>query len=98
ISRQLPGILYQAMGCKVVLYAGIVNVFLVSDRLYAYCQEISHSSIIDFAALLGTLSHPTLFVREPSGPFVTNGCRAPIRGGAMACSSPRPLLGLVVQA
>src|SRR5215831_16612397 len=33
--------------------------------------------MIDFAALIGTLSHPILFVREPSGPFLTNGCRAP---------------------
>ena len=26
---------------------------------------------------IGTLSHPTRFVREPSGPFFTNGYRAP---------------------
>ena len=28
-------------------------------------------------ALIGTLSHPTLFVRKPIGPFLTNGCRLP---------------------
>ena len=28
---------------------------------------------------MGTQSYPTLFVREPIGPFLTNGCRAPER-------------------
>jgi hypothetical protein len=58
---------------KQSLYIGYLT-----DSVNAYCQAISHSSMIDFAALIGTLSHPILFVREPSGPFLTNGCRVPI--------------------
>jgi hypothetical protein len=33
MSRKLPATLYQAKGCSIVMFSGIVNVFLVSDRL-----------------------------------------------------------------
>jgi len=33
MSRKLPGTGYQTTSCDVVIYSGIVNVFLVSDRL-----------------------------------------------------------------
>jgi len=33
MSRQLPGTRYEAMSCDVMGYSGIVNVFMVSDRL-----------------------------------------------------------------
>ena len=49
----------------------------LTESVNAWCQAISHSSTIDFAALIGTLSDPTLFVRKPIGPFLTNGCRLP---------------------
>jgi hypothetical protein len=49
----------------------------LTDRVNAYCQAVSHTLAIDSMALIGFLSHPTLFVREPRGPFRTADCRAP---------------------
>src|SRR5881398_2156085 len=41
MSRQLPRTRYQAMSCDVVIGSGIVNVFLVSDRLQAICPDVT---------------------------------------------------------
>src|SRR6266446_8324090 len=79
MSRKLSAMLYQAMSCDGVICSGIANVWLVSDRLNAYCQAISHTRAIDFMALIGLLSHPTLYVRETCSPIRTDGCRAPTR-------------------
>jgi hypothetical protein len=58
-----------------------LNIGSLTDRLNACCQATSYRSAIDFVVLIGTLSHPTLCVREPSGPFHANGCRVPYRLG-----------------
>jgi hypothetical protein len=54
-----------------------LDIGYLTASVNAYCQAISGRTSIDFMTLIGHLSHPTLFVREPHGPFHTNGCRAP---------------------
>jgi hypothetical protein len=51
------------MSCDVVISLGIVNVFLVSERLYAMWQGISDNCLFDFAALAVLVTSETLFGR-----------------------------------
>ena len=52
MSRQLPGTRYQAMSCDVVMCSGIVNVFLVSDRLKPIWRSSVDMTHIDFMAIM----------------------------------------------
>ena len=51
MSRQLPGTRYHVTGCDVVIYLGIVNVFIVSDRLKPMWHDPVEIRCMDFAAI-----------------------------------------------
>ena len=55
MSRKLPRTLYQAIGCSIMMCSGSVNVFLVSDRLYAIWQNIAEDRAIDFMVFMASM-------------------------------------------